>query len=344
VISAFARCTSITLALLASFLCAQAQNNELRSAPVKAGSTPVLEPRQFAAIAHDSIHRQSLLFGGTYGSQRLGDTWLLTSSGWAVQTPKTHPTARISSAAAYDSLHSQYILFGGRVQQAKPAACSPGGAPQHLKNEYFCGDTWVFTGGNWVQKSLALSPSPREGHAMVFDAARNQVVLFGGTSGSTSTPLNDTWIWNGTVWKQIIPGHSPPARLWHSMAYDPVHRQVVLFGGDGGTHFLNDTWLWNGTDWQAAPPQATPPALRTSGALDYDPTTGKMILFSGSVWTTKRNGSPALDSWSWDGSQWKQLAATKFQLISDFSKLTPAQAAAATLANSTPSLLWLPVK
>jgi hypothetical protein len=290
------------------------------------------------------VHNQFLLFGGTYGSQRFDDTWLLTSTGWKAENPQTHPAARISAAAAFDSLHGQYVLFGGRVQEAAPASCSPGARPALLKTEYFCADTWVFNGQNWIRKSPAASPSAREGHAMAFDAARKQLVLFGGSSGITSKPLNDTWLWNGTDWKRATPAHSPPARLWHSMAYDPVHKQVILFGGDAGSEFLNDTWLWNGTDWRPAPPQTTRPSLRTSAGLDYDPATRSMLLVSGSAWNAKRVGSPALDTWSWSGAHWKQLATSSFHLITDFSQLTPTQAAAATLANGTPSILWLPVK
>jgi len=315
-----------------------------RSAPVAEAATPVLQPRQFATIAHDSIHKEFLLFGGTYGSQRFADTWLLTSTGWTTRSLTAHPAARISSAAAYDSLHSEFVLFGGRVQKAAPAACSPGAAPATLKNEYFCADTWVCVGDVCTQKSPAHSPSPREGHAMVFDAAHNQIVLFGGTAASSSAPLNDTWLWDGSTWKQALPAHNPPARLWHSMAYDPVHRQVLLFGGDAGTQFLNDTWIWNGTDWQQAAAQTTPPALRTNAGLDYDPVTDSMVLFSGTTWTAKRTGTPAIDAWSWDGAQWHPLANTKFHIHTDFSSLTSNQLTNAILANGSPSVLWLPVK
>jgi len=350
-----ARHSLTTLALRASFLCAtvfaQGQSTELRTAaPIAAAATPVLQPRQFATIAHDSTHHQFLLFGGTYGSQRFNDTWLLNSLaalgpvGWTPENLTRYPAARISSSAAYDPGNREYVLFGGRVQQATPASCSPGTLPAHLKTDYFCGDTWVYNFQTWVQMTPALSPSAREGHAMVYDAAHGQVVLFGGTAAASSTPLNDTWIWNGTTWKQALPAHSPPARLWHSMAYDPVHQQVLLFGGDSGTQFLNDTWIWNGTDWQPAPLQATPPPPRTSAGLDYDPVTDSMVLCSGTTWTTKRIGTPVLDAWSWNGSQWHQLPAASFQILTSFSNLTAAQLSNAILANGTPSVLWLPVK
>jgi hypothetical protein len=352
---ALARGARIALALSPFFLCApcsQAQTPKLRTVPIKAAavSSSALEPRQFAAVAHDYTHHQFLLFGGTYGSLRFGDTSLLNTLpslgpvGWIAETPTSSPAARISSAAAYFPGNREFVLFGGRVQQANPNSCSPGGVPEHLQSEYFCGDTWTFNFQTWIKISPSVSPSAREGHAMVYDAARNQIVLFGGTSGSNDTPLNDTWLWDGTTWKQAFPAHSPPARIWHSMAYDPLHSVVLLFGGDAGTQFLNDTWLWNGSDWQPAAAQSTPPPLRTSAALDYDPVTASMVLFSGTTWTAKRTGSPATDSWSWDGAQWHQLPAAKFQLLTDFTQLASTPLTNAILASGTPSLLWLPVQ
>ena len=324
---------------------AQAQKAELDVRPLSGTVATSLQPRQFSAVAHDSVHHQFLLFGGTYGAQRFSDTWLLNTSGWKQLDPRTSPSARISSSSAYDTARAEYVLFGGRVKQAKPEMCSSGIVPQHLKNEFFCGDTWVFTGGGWIRKDPALSPPAREGHAMAFDAAHSQVVLFGGIAGSNSALLNDTWIWNGIFWKKANPAHTPPARLWHSMAYDPARRQVVLFGGDGGTQFLQDTWLWNGTDWQAGRPQPSGPAPRTNAALDYVPGIGQLVLFSGTTWNSRRNGSLASDCWTWDGEQWKLMATGNFELVTNFSrKLTAAQLSDAIVANGTPSLLWLPVK
>ena len=334
----------LKLALSVSTLGAQMVESEPTVPPSAVKSAPSLQPRQFAAVAHDSQHRQFLLFGGTYGSERFSDTWLLESSGWKVQSPRAHPNARISSAVTYDGAHNGFVLFGGRVTHAKPTTCSPGGTPQSLEKEDFCSDTWVFNSGNWTRKEPAKSPSPREGHAMVFDAARNQVVLFGGTAGGTASPLSDTWVWNGTTWKQVVPAHHPPGRFSHTMAYDPIHRQVILFGGDGGNKMLNDTWIWNGRDWEAAHIESTPPTFRTNAAMDYDATMRKMILFSGTAWTVKRNGLVAMDSWTWDGSRWAKLPASKFDLITNFTGLTAKQAGEGLLANGTPSYLWLPGK
>jgi hypothetical protein len=82
---------------------------------------------------------------------------------------------------------------------------------------------------------------------MAYDAARGQVVLFGGYNPGV---LGDTWTWDGTEWIQRNPAHAPSARYGARMAYDGGHGQILLFGGrKGGGRALGDTWTWDGVDW-----------------------------------------------------------------------------------------------
>jgi pimeloyl-ACP methyl ester carboxylesterase len=78
---------------------------------------------------------------------------------------------------------------------------------------------------------------------MAYDAARGQVVLFGGLD-INNVLLNDTWVWDGTDWTQKSPANSPTPRAQHEMAYDALRGQVVLFGGWDGSGTPNDTWVW----------------------------------------------------------------------------------------------------
>jgi hypothetical protein len=78
---------------------------------------------------------------------------------------------------------------------------------------------------------------------MAFDEADGVMVLFGGAVGNR--PQNDTWLWNGTVWRQLDTETTPPARSHHAMAYDRIRHKVVLFGGYDWNNNLNDTWEWD---------------------------------------------------------------------------------------------------
>jgi hypothetical protein len=98
------------------------------------------------------------------------------------------------------------------------------------------------------------------------------------------------------TWVQLDPASSPSARAVSAMAYDPVSKKVVMFGGFNDTIYLNDTWTWDGTTWtQENTPVA--PSPRTSAMMAYDSTTRKLVLFGG------YDGTQFLgDTWLWDGA------------------------------------------
>tara|TARA_R110002072_G_scaffold217365_2_gene375063 strand:- start:100874 stop:102244 length:1371 start_codon:yes stop_codon:yes gene_type:complete len=151
-------------------------------------------------------------------------------------------------------------------------------------------------GTTWSSLASTANPPPRTYQAMAYDAARQEVVLFG---GSVSGCVNDTWTWNGTSWTQRTPVVSPVGCNGHAMAYDRQRGVVVLFGGNQCGGYLNDTWEWDGTTWQQVF-SATQPPGRTSHGFVYHEATGTCVMFGG--W----NGSRFNDTWEWDGVNWQQ--------------------------------------
>ena len=194
------------------------------------------------------------------------------------------PASRHSTAMTYDAGRMQVVLFGGE---------SASGSGR-------LSDTWIFEGSAWTQKALASQPSARSGHAMAYDAVRDEVVLFGGFDG---TDLNDTWVWNGWYWQQRHPVSSPPARSRHAMAYDGARQQVVLFGGSN----RDDTWVWNGANWSQKSPQTIPRA-RSSHAMAYDSSRGRIVLFGGYWYGGASESAHLADTWEFDGSNWIEQA------------------------------------
>ncbi|MEW6365807.1 MAG: kelch repeat-containing protein [Acidobacteriota bacterium] len=150
---------------------------------------------------------------------------------------------------------------------------------------------------NWELKTPAASPPARYQHSMAYDAARGQLVLFGGYAHPAA--LGDTWVWDGSNWTQKSPPSWPSARFTHAMAYDAARGQVVLFGGYDGASSFNDTWVWDGSTWTQKTPAASPPA-RFLHAMTYDAARGQVVLFGG-----HESGFLA-DTWVWDGSNWAQ--------------------------------------
>lgn len=147
--------------------------------------------------------------------------------------------------------------------------------------------------GIWAQHSVA-GPSARFGHAMVFDSARGEVVLFGGDNTS------DTWGWNGSAWT-LRSQVGPSPRSEHAMSFDSVRGRVVLFGGMTSTGEVGDTWEWDGTTWI---PMlfATGPTPRAMHAMTYAGNLQRSVLFGGRIGTTDLD-----DTWTWNGNNWAQV-------------------------------------
>src|ERR1700716_2429130 len=107
-----------------------------------------------------------------------------------------------------------------------------------------------------------------------------------GTLASTSSPSR-----SATPTPSLCtPGSRPPARMGAAMAYDATTKKTVLFSGirGDGSPPLADTWTWDGCRWAQAKPATSPPG-RSFGALTFDASTGKLVLFGGGA----ANSDPA---------------------------------------------------
>ena len=90
------------------------------------------------------------------------------------------------------------------------------------------------------------------------------------------------------------------------MAYDPVSKKIVVFGGIGNT-YRNDTWTFDGTAWTKEHPPMAPP-VRTGAAMLFDRKTKKVVMFGGYD-GGHTNASFLRDTWLWDGatSTWTEV-------------------------------------
>jgi hypothetical protein len=59
--------------------------------------------------------------------------------------------------------------------------------------------TWRWSGAGWTRVATT-GPPPRFVSALAFDAARGEVVLFGGAVPAATGYLGDTWTWSGGAW------------------------------------------------------------------------------------------------------------------------------------------------
>lgn len=182
------------------------------------------QPRQLAAMVYVPDTQQVVLFGGKTETGLNNETWIFDTStdSWQQINTSPSPTPRLGHAMVYDEANKQVILFGGETSLVDPFTRSD--------------ETWAYDVVNniWSQLSPADSPSPRSKHAMVYDSANSQILMFGGFSIGSLFPIGDTWIYDPAIdkWSQLLPPNPVPERRFlHAMVYASVTQEAILFGG-----------------------------------------------------------------------------------------------------------------
>ncbi|MBW3023150.1 hypothetical protein KY308_03535 [Candidatus Woesearchaeota archaeon] len=137
---------------------------------------------------------------------------------------------------------------------------------------------------------------------MVYDSARDRIVLFGGIVNATRK--NDTWEYDGAQWTKINTANAPSIRFGHMMVYDSRRNQTVLFGGQNLSTSMNDTWEYNGTNWNKIATGESPKKI-SIGAMEYDSIRNVTVLFGGSS-----GAIPINETWEYNGTSWKNMNET----------------------------------
>jgi hypothetical protein len=126
--------------------------------------------------------------------------------------------------------------------------------------------------------------------------------MFGGSTVRLIPPAtavsNSTWLWSGGGWINGSGVLKPSARSSHTMLFDTLRKQVVMFGDANSA--TGATWSWNGTAWSERV-NTQEPAL-VGGALGWDPERQKAVWFGGHF------DAPQLsETWTWDGNLWSPV-------------------------------------
>jgi len=249
-------------------------------------------------MVYNSINRKFILFGGSTRYGWSNDTWIYDSAAktWTEVFPKNRPSPRGSVSMYFDPDIGQTILFGGYIEELEGADetwtydyddniwnllnISVKPRPRYgsrmiydpvnqrgvlfggrIIGYYKLNDTWEFNLLNysWTQLDLPEHPSPRYWHDMVYDSAKQVIMLFGGSiKGGLS---QETWIFNVTSnrWIQMNPEVSPSNRSFHKLVYDSENGKVIMFGGvkSGYSETYNDTWIYSfdENNWTKQKPQ-----------------------------------------------------------------------------------------
>lgn len=141
--------------------------------------------------------------------------YLFTEAQWV---SRSGPLTIRDAHAVFDESRGQLIIFGGTNTSGV-----------YERATYL----WSPAGGLGIRGATDSGPAGRTGHAMVYDAEREAVLMIGGL-GEDEIDLADVWVFDGTEWTAI---EAPPAaveRRRHQAMFDRERNAVVIFGGRRG--------------------------------------------------------------------------------------------------------------
>ena len=150
---------------------------------------------------------------------------------------------------------------------------------------FVCSAAWAQT--QW--SNVGTMPRVIASGAFAFDSFRDRVVC---------SEMTGQWEYDGTAWTQLTMAIMPVTGFGAMLAYDPVRRRSVLFGGR-----TMGTWEWDGLNWYQVAPRGGP--IRSEAGMVYHKGRGTVILFGGVGSTQYFN-----DMWEWNGATWSVIQAT----------------------------------
>ena len=183
-------------------------------------------------MVYDAAMEESILFSGLDSSEKpVNETWSWNGTEWK-RLSSEGPESRGHFGYVYDPSHEQILLYGGYAST--------------VTDEF-----WVWKEDAWQEIDFP-GPGPLSHFGMAYDTDANALYIFGGaTSKSTFSSLTDkTWVLSGGNWHELSSASSPSKRGSPAMAYDPIRKRIVLYGGfDANRKSLDDTWEWDGQGW-----------------------------------------------------------------------------------------------
>lgn len=180
--------------------------------------------------AYDAAHDRMLVFGGGAGTSAYADTWALSLGGtpaWqlvAPAPPMVPPIAlwpRVDAAGIVDPVRDRLIVTGGST----------------VDGSVTLSDQWELNlSGTPAWRPLATTaptPGALAGHAALYDAARDRMLVVGGGSAAEAQ-VWELGLGGAPEWRALqVSGVPPRGRRDAGVAWGAAGDAVVVTGGRG---------------------------------------------------------------------------------------------------------------
>jgi len=213
------------------------------------------------------------------------------------------PSSRRFAGGVYDQTLKKFVVFGGYDTLGS-----------------YRQDTWTWNGTKWEEVDADDKPERRAQPVMWYDPLAKKTILYSGAGAKSidhhAERFSDMWSFDGTNWTRLTETAAPGIRFAPQIALDPNTNKLLLFGGlratideeDRVTQFYDDDlWIWDGStnNWTQVQFEGNGPSPRQNAAFDYDPASGKFVLFGGFAGNFYLS-----DRWLWDGQSWTVVPDT----------------------------------
>ncbi len=250
-----------------------------------------------ASMAYDAIRNQIVMITGT---RTLVWTGTGANGAWSDK----------GTIVGFPSGFRQSLVFDASIGKV----VLPGGT-QNV--------TWEWNGTAWAQVSFTGQPAaPRLHTAAAYDAVRRHVVLFGGLLGSNGSTLGDTVLRRAATWFVAPPFTQPSPRMAASVAYDPLRKRVVMFGGDQFcipcSDHNNETWEWDGRQFHEI--DGVRPIPQSGTAMIYNAESRSVMMLATSLELAESqnttDGFGTLDRlFAYNGTDWSEVPAPDHPVV-----------------------------
>ncbi len=218
-------------------------------------------PRSSYSMAYDEKRGLVVLFGGNTKDEitMLHDTWVYDGQDWTLKKSSYTPQSRRDAQMFYDPDSGNIILSGG-IYRSKPdedfkkyqdiwewdgikwslASASKqkiiitrqSTAWDEFNNRLLIFDyerMLEWDNGQWAPLDFDPFPGKRWGTQIAANPKDGKILLFGG--GSSNNERNDTWVLEGSAWRDLHPSMKPSGRDGFLLFYDPKRESFILYGG-----------------------------------------------------------------------------------------------------------------